>query len=111
MASSGDQTMETKDTAVSADPAQNKQSVHLSEIQLMLLRNAEEGKRLSEMLANESKNAQDLEQQIDQLTKENDLLTKGYRQLEEGNNQLVEEISQLKEQLTTVNVQPNTPET
>ncbi|KAI5792702.1 hypothetical protein FPQ18DRAFT_408419 [Pyronema domesticum] len=103
MASLGDQTMETKKTAVSVDPAKNKQSAHLSEIQLMLLRNAEEGKRLSEMLANESKSVQDLQQQIDQLTEENDLLAKGYRELEEDNNQLVEEISQLKGQLAMDN--------
>jgi chromosome segregation ATPase len=121
MATSGNQTLEPKDTAVSVDPTQDKQDTNLSEIELKLLRHAEEGKQLSEMLAaakNQSKNAQDLQQQIDQLTKEKDRLAKGYRQIEEkynqlkeGNNQLVEEISQLKEQLATVNEQPNTLET
>ncbi|CCX12869.1 Protein of unknown function [Pyronema omphalodes CBS 100304] len=116
MATSGNQTLEPKDTAVSVDPAQDKQSAHLSEIQLKLLRHAEEGKRLSEMLAaaNNQPNAQDLQQQIDQLTKERDFyrqIEEKYHQLKEGNNQLVEEISQLKEQLAKVNEQPNTPGT
>jgi uncharacterized coiled-coil DUF342 family protein len=98
--------MEPNDTAISVDTAQDKQAAQLSEIELKLLRHAEEGKQLSKMLAvakNQSKNAQNLQQQIDQLTKEKDLLGKGYRQL-------VEEISQLKEQLATVNQQPTRPE-
>ncbi|KAI5785496.1 hypothetical protein FPQ18DRAFT_394676 [Pyronema domesticum] len=97
---SDDQTMsEPKDTAIPIDPAQDKQPLHLSEIQLKLLRHAEEGKQLSKMLAvadNQSKNAHNLQQQIDQSTKEKDLLTKAYRQL-------VEETTQIKEQLATVN--------
>jgi predicted nucleic acid-binding Zn-ribbon protein len=107
IATSGDQTMEPKDTAISVDHTQDKQAAHLSEIELKLLRHAEEGKQLSKMLAvakNQSKNAKDLQQQIDQLTNEKDLLAKGYRQL-------VEEISQLKEQLAMINEQANTPET
>ncbi|CCX31036.1 Protein of unknown function [Pyronema omphalodes CBS 100304] len=107
MAASGDQTMEPKDTVISVDHAQDKQAAQLSEMELKLLRHAEEGKQLFKMLAvakNQSKNAQDLQQQIHQLTNEKDLLAEGYRQL-------VEEISQLKEQLATVNEQPNTPET